>query len=117
MNLFNVVNFYPRAGQTQAVNELLNKFLAVITESDHPAYYVFTCVASGSTGPAVITGVFFETNWAGFEEDTAMQEMMVEMYGAEEMQAMGEQFGNSIARVEDYVLRLRRDLSMGGNQE
>ena len=115
INLFTVVNFYPRAGQTQTVNETINKFLAAIVENDLPQYYAFSSVASGSTGPAVITAVFFETNWAGFEDDGALEEAMVEMYGEDEAQAIGEQFGTSIARVEDFVLRVRRDLSMGGS--
>ncbi len=115
MNLFNVVSWYPRAGQGQAVNEALGKFMDVIVENDLPDYYVFTNVASGNSGPSAITAVFFEPNWAGFEDDGVLQGLMIEKYGEDGMEEIGEQFGASLARTEDYVLRLRRDLSMGGN--
>ena len=68
-----------------------------------------------ASGPLATTAVFFGPNWAGFEDDGALQGLMLEKYGEDEMEEIGEQFNTSVARVEDYVLRLRRDLSMGGN--
>ena len=99
----------------QALNETLSKYLEVIDENDLPVYFGFSSVASGSTGPPVVSAVFFEANWAGLDGDDGVQDAMTERYGEEELEELGQQFGESIARVEDFLLRWRRDLSMGGN--
>ncbi|HSG07189.1 MAG TPA: hypothetical protein VLA36_02450 [Longimicrobiales bacterium] len=116
MNLFNVVTWYPRAGQMETLNNVINKFFSAIEEHDHPTYYTVLNTASGSQGPPSITVAFHNANWAGFADpDPSIMDIMQETYSEEEMEEIQEQFGQAMARAEDYVVRLRRDLSGGGS--
>ncbi len=112
INLLQVRRYDLKPGQRPTFFQAINKYHQAIVQTNYPFHYAFANLVSGGPGPAV-TVVFPYENWAAFQgpEQTPFQ-LMVEVYGQEEATAIFEQFFSTFTGTENWVIRVRWDLSV-----
>jgi hypothetical protein len=112
INIIQVVTWNLRPGQD--FNAAVDHYLEVIEENDLPMYYTFESVASGMEGGPSVMAAFFYRNWAEMgDPNEAFNEALEARYG-DELQEVAQQFAATYRSMDTWVVRARRDLSMGG---
>jgi hypothetical protein len=110
-NLVFVQDFHLAPGGQMAFNEAVGKWHEAMTAANVPFYYTANFLVAGGKGP-VISMAGLGGSWADFADpDPSTEQIMVEHFGEEEAMAIYQQFSESVAYTESFVVRYREDLS------
>lgn len=111
MPLARVTEFELHLGKGADFNRYMEKSLAARKKTNRRGYYVLIQGVSGTDGPTR-TIVGLRKDWAGFKpNDTTSRDMMEEVYGKSEADALRETFWNSVKSIKSNFVRYRADLS------
>lgn len=114
-NLIEVYQYYVKPSMLNQFNEARVEFHKAIVEADWDVNYAWSFVRSGGVVPAVSLIVPHE-NWAGFAEpERSFKEVMTEAFGEEKANDLVAKFRGSVAKIKNFTVRYRPDLSYKPN--
>jgi hypothetical protein len=109
--LARVTEYKLHLGMGPEFNRVMAKSSAARKKTNRKGYYVVIQGVSGTDGPTR-TIVGLRKDWAGFKpEDKTIREMMEEVYGKSEADALRETFWKSVKSFTTNFTRYRADLS------
>lgn len=89
----------------------VEKLHEAVIEKDPSRHYVWFSTINGSTGPTMTLAIPHD-DWADFEpEEQPLWELVSQVYGEAEAQAIRQAIGRAVRSSISYVLQLREDLS------
>ena len=110
--LLEVFAYYLKPDGPEGFFGALGKIHQAIVQTEWPAYYHFEMVRSGGFAPKVYL-VIWHNNWADFKDpEKSMDEILVEVHGAEETAEIMKMFSESVHKMDSMVLVMRPDLSV-----
>ena len=111
IQLYAVITWHLLPDKVQDFQEAIGQVHDAIVQTDWPTHYAFASPVNGADGPQMSLVIFHE-NWADFEEpEKTFDQMLAEVYG-EEAGAIFEKFAASYRWEENFILRIRPDLSV-----